>query len=180
MVLLSLHYGFIYWSTVGRDSSGGTATRYGLDGSGIESRWGARFSHPSRPAQGLTQPLSGSFPEVNRLGRDVDQPTQSSAKIKEKVELYLYSSSGPSRPVLGWNLLLPVPFPLPQGISILRLQIFRDSASSEPISCFQGRFYVGYGIQLKCISPCVYVSFSHYCSTFRRFSLCILVCCYVI
>jgi len=28
---------------VGRDSSVGTATRYGLDGPGIESRWGARF-----------------------------------------------------------------------------------------------------------------------------------------
>ena len=29
---------------VGRDSSVGIATRYGLDGRGIESRWGARFS----------------------------------------------------------------------------------------------------------------------------------------
>jgi len=29
---------------VGRDSSVGIATRYGLDGPGIESRWGARFS----------------------------------------------------------------------------------------------------------------------------------------
>ena len=29
---------------VGRDSSVGIATRYGLDGSEIESRWGARFT----------------------------------------------------------------------------------------------------------------------------------------
>jgi len=29
---------------VGRDSSVGIATRYGLDSPGIESRWGARFS----------------------------------------------------------------------------------------------------------------------------------------
>jgi hypothetical protein len=29
---------------VGQDSSVGIATRYGLDGPGIESRWGARFS----------------------------------------------------------------------------------------------------------------------------------------
>ena len=28
----------------------GTATRYGLDGPGIESRWGRDFTHPSRPA----------------------------------------------------------------------------------------------------------------------------------
>jgi hypothetical protein len=29
---------------VARDGVVGIATRYGLDGSGIESRWGARFS----------------------------------------------------------------------------------------------------------------------------------------
>jgi hypothetical protein len=33
------------WSTsVGRNSVDGIATRYELDGPGIESRWGARFS----------------------------------------------------------------------------------------------------------------------------------------
>ena len=31
---------------VGRRSSVGIATGYGLDGAGIESRWGARFSVP--------------------------------------------------------------------------------------------------------------------------------------
>ena len=31
---------------VGRDSSVGIATRYWLDGPGIESRWGARFYTP--------------------------------------------------------------------------------------------------------------------------------------
>jgi hypothetical protein len=30
----------------GRDSSVGIATCYGLDGPGIESRWGTRFSAP--------------------------------------------------------------------------------------------------------------------------------------
>ena len=51
-----------------RDSSVGIATRYGLDGPGIESRgWGGRdFPHPSRPALGTIQPsiqwLSGLFP----------------------------------------------------------------------------------------------------------------------
>jgi hypothetical protein len=34
----------------GRDSSVGTATRYGLDGPGIESRWGETFGIlPDRP-----------------------------------------------------------------------------------------------------------------------------------
>ena len=41
----------------GRDSSVGIATRYWLDGPGIESRWGGGdFPHPSRPALGPTQP----------------------------------------------------------------------------------------------------------------------------
>jgi len=42
---------------VGQDSAVGIATRYGLDGPGIETRWGWRdFPHPSRPALGPTQP----------------------------------------------------------------------------------------------------------------------------
>jgi len=40
-----------------RDSVIGIATRYGLDGSEIESWWWRDFSHPSRPALGPTQPL---------------------------------------------------------------------------------------------------------------------------
>ena len=34
----------------------GIATGYGLDGPGIESRWGRDFPHLSRPALGPTQP----------------------------------------------------------------------------------------------------------------------------
>ena len=41
---------------VGRDSSVGLATRYGLDGQGIESRCGRDFPYPSRPTLGPTQP----------------------------------------------------------------------------------------------------------------------------
>jgi hypothetical protein len=40
---------------VGRDSSVGMATRYGLDGPGLESRRGRDFPNPSRPALGPTQ-----------------------------------------------------------------------------------------------------------------------------
>jgi len=35
-----------YVRRVGRNSTVGIATRYGLDGLGIESRWGTRFSVP--------------------------------------------------------------------------------------------------------------------------------------
>ena len=41
---------------MGRDSSVGIATRYGLDGPGIVSLWGPDIPHPYRPALRPTQP----------------------------------------------------------------------------------------------------------------------------
>jgi hypothetical protein len=80
---------------VGRDSSVGIATRYGLDGPGIESRWGRDFLHLSRPALGLTQPPIQWVPALSRgqSGRGVALATHptSSDELKERVELYLYS-----------------------------------------------------------------------------------------
>ena len=91
--------------TVGRDSSVGIATRYGLKGPGIESRCGARFSAPVQTGPGA-HPASytmsaGSLPECKRPERGVDHPPPSSAEVKERVELYIYVPSGPSWPVLG-------------------------------------------------------------------------------
>jgi hypothetical protein len=43
-------------SRVGRDSVVGIATCYGLEGPGIESRWGRDFPQLSRPAPGPAQP----------------------------------------------------------------------------------------------------------------------------
>jgi hypothetical protein len=80
----------------GRDSSVGIATRYGLDGPGIGSRWGRYFPHPSRPALGPTQsPIQGVFPGGKATGAWRWPPTPSSAEGKERVDLYLCS---PSRP----------------------------------------------------------------------------------
>jgi len=42
------------------------ATRYGLDGPEIESRWGRDFPHPSRPAVGPTQPPVQLVPGFSR------------------------------------------------------------------------------------------------------------------
>jgi hypothetical protein len=50
----------------GRDSSVGIATCYGLDGPGIESRWGQDFSHTSRPALWPTQPPIQWVPGLSR------------------------------------------------------------------------------------------------------------------
>ena len=101
------------YRTESRDSSVGIPTRYGLDGPGIESRWEARFSAPVQTDPGA-HPASytmgtGSFPGVKRPERGVDHPPPSSAKVKERVELYLYSPSGPSWPVIGRTLPLPLP-----------------------------------------------------------------------
>jgi len=89
----------------GRDSSVGVAPRYRLDGPGIESRWRARFSAPVHTGS-VAHPASctmgtGSFPGVKQPGRVVGHPPLSSAEVKERVELYLYSPFEPSWPVLG-------------------------------------------------------------------------------
>ena len=82
--------------SVRRDSSVGIRTVYGLDGPGIESRWGARFSSPVQTVP-EAYPAScavgtGSFPRV-RCGRGVTVTPSppSSVKVKNRVELYLYS-----------------------------------------------------------------------------------------
>ena len=71
-------------------------------------RWGRDFSHPSTPVLGPTPPhINGYrvlFPVVRHRGCDVNHPPPSSVKVKEKVDLYLYSPSGPLWPVL-WRTL---------------------------------------------------------------------------
>jgi len=44
---------------------------------------------------------TGSFLGVNQPGHGVDHPLSSIAVVKERVELYPYSLSGPLWPVLG-------------------------------------------------------------------------------
>jgi hypothetical protein len=73
-------YLFVYRSfndVVGRDSSVGIAIRYGLDGPGIESRWGKDFLHFSIPALGSTQLPVQRVPGHSRgyYGQDVALPT---------------------------------------------------------------------------------------------------------
>jgi hypothetical protein len=74
---------------VGRDSSVGIATRYRLDGPGIDSRWGgARFfattqtgpgAHPAPYTMG-----TGSLPGVKRPGAGVDHPPHIALRFKKE------------------------------------------------------------------------------------------------
>ena len=77
---------------------------------------GARFSAPLQTSPGA-HPASyamgtGSFLGVKQPGCGIDHPHPSSAKVKKRVELYLFSSSGPLWPVLGW------PLPLPKSLQV--------------------------------------------------------------
>ena len=85
----------------GRDS---VATRYGLGGPGIESRWGRDFLHLSRLALRNTQ-LPVQWVPSKAAGAWRWPPTPSSADVKGRVKLYLFSPSGPSWPLLVWTYL---------------------------------------------------------------------------
>jgi len=63
----------------------------------------ARFSAPVQISPGAHPAYytisTGSFLGVKWSGRGVDHQPPSGAKVKERLELYLYSPSGPSWPV---------------------------------------------------------------------------------
>jgi hypothetical protein len=84
-----------YTVNCGPGSSVGIATGYGLDGPGIESRWGRDFPHLSRPTLGPTQPLK-LVPGLSRgveNGRGVTLTPHPLLvqRSKNRVKLYLYS-----------------------------------------------------------------------------------------
>jgi hypothetical protein len=72
---------------------------------------GARLSAPVQICPGAQPSLLYDeyrvcFPGVKRPGRGINHPPPSSTEVKERVELYLYSPSGPARPVVGWAFTL--------------------------------------------------------------------------
>ena len=80
-------------STVGRDSAVGIATRYGLDGPGIESQWGRDLSdRPWGPPSLLYNGYRVSFLGVKRPGRGVDHQHHPVPRLKKE---YSYTSAPP-------------------------------------------------------------------------------------
>jgi hypothetical protein len=71
---------------------------------------GRDFSHPVLTSPGAHPAYctmrTGPLSRGQAAGAWRWPPTPSGAEVKERVELYLYSPSGPSWPVLGWTLHL--------------------------------------------------------------------------
>jgi len=80
-------------------------THYGLDGPAIDPGGGEIFcTHPDQPWDPPSLLYNGYrvFPgEVKQPWSGIAHPTTYSAQVKERVEQYLYSTSGPSWPVIG-------------------------------------------------------------------------------
>ena len=66
---------------------------------------GTRFSASAQTVPGAHPAsctmVTGSFPGVKQSGRGVDHPFPSRAEVEGRVELYIYSPSGPSWTVRG-------------------------------------------------------------------------------
>ena len=145
----------------------GIATCNGLDGPGIESRWRRGFPHPFRPARDPPNHLYNGyqvFPRGKVAGAWRWPPSSTSAEVKEGVELYLYSPSGPLWPVVGWTLPYCTLFLSNRSLLTASLRVLRLRTKDQP-SYIQdsgelltkqmqkvGRFYtLGLGLEIATI-----------------------------
>ena len=87
-VLQTIQQNILQVCNMGGPDNSVIITGYGLEGMGIESRWGRYFPHLSRPTLGPTQPpvqwVSGLSRGKERPGRDADPSPLSSAAVKKE------------------------------------------------------------------------------------------------
>ena len=128
---------------MGRNSAVDIATCYSVDGSVIESQWGARFSTPVQTGPGAhpasCKVVTGSFLGIKRQGHGGDHPPPSNAEVKERVELYIYS---PSRPdlylLIMWVQITPSMMPQSYKMSSICAwpPYIKPKAITQQIRCF--------------------------------------------
>jgi hypothetical protein len=116
---------------MGRDNTVGIATRYGMDGPGTESRWEARIATPVQTGLGA-YPASytmgtGIFPGGKAVGAWRWPSTPILRRGERKRRTIPLLPSGPSWPVPGWTLLLPLPLP----------PIFKSAVAGNPPGGFE-------------------------------------------
>ena len=73
---------------MGRDNSIGIVTRYGLSGSGIETKYGGEFLHQSRTALGPDSASyavgTGTFHGEKLQGRGIDHPPHIALRLRKE------------------------------------------------------------------------------------------------
>jgi hypothetical protein len=115
---INLHALYVFWDyTFINDISGpGQLSQYSdsLRAGQTSDRItvGARFSAPVQTGPGA-HPASnimgtGSFSGLDQPRSGIDHLPPFSAEVEERVERYICSPSGPTWPVLGWTLPLPL------------------------------------------------------------------------
>jgi hypothetical protein len=139
-------------SSRGRNNSVGIATRHGQEGPGIEFRWGRDFLQPSRLSLGPTQPpiqwVPALFPRAKAVGAWPWLPIPSSAEVKERVELHLYSTSVPS-----WHVLW-LPLPLIIAPTYFGLSVFMHSLNIRYLKLDSGTYFMWIKIQTQIFGQC--------------------------
>jgi hypothetical protein len=122
---IQLYSIFLHLYTVAWDSVVSIVTYHRLHGPGIKSRWGRIFcTHPDWPWIPPSLLYNGYWVFLGGKAAKVWHwpPTPSSAEVKERVELYLYSLFGPSLPLLQWKIFGQ------RGASFATLVMIRDLA----------------------------------------------------
>jgi len=123
---------------VGRYSSVGIATGYGLDGPRIEFRWRARFSVPVQTGPGAHPATyamgSGSLSGIKRPGRRVYQQHHLAKRLKKE---WSYISTPLNEFVTTSRVTLAI-FPLPDTNKIThQTQCFQLSQSKTHYLCWR-------------------------------------------
>jgi hypothetical protein len=121
---------------------------------------GARFSAPVQTGS-EAYPASYtmgtvSFSGVKRPGRGVDHPPPSSADVKETVDLYLYSLSGPSMACCRENFTFT--------IHLVAISYLSPFVAISYLSPFVAVSYLSPFVAVSYLSPFVAVSYLSACN----------------